>query len=254
MGKSGRGKTTSVRTLNPAETYIISVIPKPLPFPGWKQSYFENYFDENGSEIQGNRMIVFGNDFDLRALSDPKNTANRDKFLNVSNEIVKKLRNISAYLPHIKTIVIDDSQYLMAYEAMAKATETGYGKFNQMALNFFSIIPISQNLRDDIKVFFLHHVDDSDATNVRAKTLGKMIDSTITLEGVFSTVLYADMKTKGGKNEYLIHTQGTEFNTCKSPMGMFINSVIPNDLQYVCDCVDAHNNGQAVPVLPKLAA
>lgn len=129
-----------------------------------------------------------------------------------------------------KTFVIDDSQYLMCFEAFAKAKETGYGKFTDMALHFYNLVQfVIRQTPADVIVYFLHHTDtDSNTGKIRAKTLGKMLDSQLTLEGLFSIVLMA--YTDGKKHVFL--TQSDGYTTCKSPMEM-LPAEMDNDLKAV---------------------
>lgn len=129
-----------------------------------------------------------------------------------------------------KAIAIDDSQYLMAFEAFAKAKETGYGKFTDMALHFYNLIQfIINNTPPDVIVYFLHHVEqDANTGKIKAKTQGKMLDSQLTLEGLFSIVL---MCVTDGKAHSFI-TQSDGMTPCKSPMDMF-PLTMDNDLKAV---------------------
>lgn len=129
-----------------------------------------------------------------------------------------------------KTFVIDDSQYLLCFEAFAKAKDTGYGKFTDMALHFYNLIQfVIRGTAPDVIVYFLHHTEvDSNSGKVKAKTLGKMLDSQLTLEGLFAIVLNC---VTDGKNHSFV-TQSDGFTTAKSPMEMF-DMVIENDLKFV---------------------
>lgn len=126
--------------------------------------------------------------------------------------------------------VIDDSQYLMCFEMFGKAKETGYGKFTDMALHFYNLIQtvISQTTEDTI-VYFLHHIQKSEF-GVKAKTIGKMLDDQLTVEGLFSIVLMAE--NENGK--YFFRTQNSGNDTVKSPIGM-LDPKIDNDLKFVDD-------------------
>lgn len=135
--------------------------------------------------------------------------------------------------PAKKTYVIDDSQYLLAFEQFARAKETGYQKFTDMALNFYNLVQfVINNLPSDVIVYFLHHADTLENGRVKAKTLGKMLDNQLTLEGLFSIVL---MCVADGTSHKFI-TQSDGFNTCKSPMEMFPRE-IDNDLKAVTDTI-----------------
>lgn len=130
--------------------------------------------------------------------------------------------------PNLKRYVIDDSQYLMAFEMFDKAKITGYGKFTDMALNFKGLIDfvIKQTPADCI-VYFLHHTQKTEL-GTKAKTVGKMLDDQLTVEGLFSIVLRA--KFESGKYSFTTQTDGTD--TVKSPMEMF-EKEIDNDLKFV---------------------
>ena len=132
---------------------------------------------------------------------------------------------------NFKTYVIDDSQYLMAFEMFDRAKELGYNKFTDVALNFRGLVDfVIKNTPADTIVYFLHHTETTDTGKVKAKTSGKMLDNQLTLEGLFSIVLLC--KTDG--QEHYFETQSDGYSTCKSPMGMF-DLKIDNDLKMVDD-------------------
>lgn len=131
--------------------------------------------------------------------------------------------------PTKKAYVIDDSQYLLCFEQFARAKETGYQKFTDMALNFYNLVKyVIDNTPDDILVYFLHHTETTDTGKVKAKTLGKMLDNQLTLEGLFSIVLLC--RTDGTK--HVFETQSDGCTTAKTPMDMFPRE-IDNDLKMV---------------------
>lgn len=128
-----------------------------------------------------------------------------------------------------KAYVIDDSQYLLSFEFLAKAKETGFQKFTDMALHFCNLLDTIRNdTSDDTIVYLMHHVEKNDLGTIKAKTIGKMIDEKITLEGLFSIVLLAE--TDGKKHWFT--TQSNGYTTAKSPMEMF-DMTIDNDLNMV---------------------
>lgn len=129
-----------------------------------------------------------------------------------------------------KCFVIDDSQYLLCFESFAKAKETGYGKFTDMALHFYNLVQfVIRQTPADVIVYFLHHTDtDGNTGKVKAKTLGKMLDSQLTLEGLFSIVLICE--TDGKSHSFMTQSDGN--TPAKSPMEMFPLS-IDNDLKMV---------------------
>lgn len=131
--------------------------------------------------------------------------------------------------PSKKAYAIDDSQYLMAFELFDKVNQVGYRKFTDMAVNFKGLIDfIIIRTPPDIIVYFLHHVQKTES-GIKAKTVGKMLDDQLTVEGLFSIVLMAEY-SEGGYH-FRTHTTGTD--TIKSPMGMFDSELIDNDLKFV---------------------
>lgn len=131
--------------------------------------------------------------------------------------------------PKLKTYVIDDSQYLMAFQMFNKAKEVGYNKFTDIALDFRNLIQfIITGVPDDVIVFFLHHTEETDTGKIKAKTIGKMLDNQLTLEGLFSIVLLCE--TDGQTHKFI--TQSDGYTTAKSPMEMF-DLEMDNDLKLV---------------------
>ena len=132
-----------------------------------------------------------------------------------------------------KSYVIDDSQYLMAFESFEHAKETGYGKFTNMAINFYQLVQTAiTKTPDDVIVYFLHHTELSDDGKIKAKTLGKMLDNQLTVEGLFSIVLLCQVE--GSEHYFITNSDGS--NPAKSPMDMFAQK-IPNDLKFVDDTI-----------------
>lgn len=221
VGNSGTGKSTSIRTLDPKSTFIINVARKPLPFRGAKKNYTP--LTKDGDKWVGN----------LYNTSDV-------------NQIANVLKMINAQRPDIQTVVIEDAQYIMAFEAMDRSAEKGYEKFTQMASNFYSVLKNAMNLRDDLKVFVLTHAENTgDALNpsYKIKTIGKMIDSMITVEGLFTYVFFTDVvKGENDVPQYKLITQSDGTTTAKTPMGCFEELRIDNDLQYICNKIDEYNS------------
>lgn len=128
-----------------------------------------------------------------------------------------------------KIYVIDDSQYLLAFEMFDRAKETGYSKFTDIALRFRNMIDyIIKKLPDDVIVYFLHHAEETDSGKIKAKTVGKMLDNQLTVEGLFSIVLYCKIE----EESHIFETQSDGYTTAKSPMEMF-DRIIDNDLKMV---------------------
>lgn len=193
LGESGSGKSASLRNFDPEKVGIFNVAGKPLPFRK-KMNVISSI-----KTAEGFRRVNY-------------------------NDILKTLAK-----GKMKAYVIDDSQYLMAFEELDRAKETGYTKFTEMALNFSGLVRyIIDFLPPDVIVYFLHHVEVTDNGKVKAKTVGKMIDSKLTLEGLFSIVLLCEATNEG----HHFVTQSDGYTTAKSPMDMF-DREIDNDLAFV---------------------
>jgi len=220
IADSGSGKSTSMRTLDPKETFIINIANKPLPFKGWKKNY-----------------TTIGKD-------NPKGNMTS---ASSASGVMSAMAHVNDKMPNIKTLIIDDWQYMSSFEYFDRANEKGYDKFTQIAANLAQVAKMPKDMRDDLTIFFLTHSEESTDVNghrrVKAKTIGKMIDNTLTLEGLFSIVLFGRVK----KDEdtgllYGFDTVNNGENTCKSPMGMFDKPFINNDLQFVKDAIAEYEN------------
>lgn len=136
--------------------------------------------------------------------------------------------------PNRLSYVIDDAQYLMAFESFDKANITGYAKFTEMAKNYEEMLrTIQEDTSTDTIVYVMQHIDTDENGKVKAKTLGKMLDQQLTIEGLFSIVLLA----KADERRHYFVTQSDGTNPCKSPMGMFDDIEIDNDLKMVDDTI-----------------
>lgn len=135
----------------------------------------------------------------------------------------------------------------MAFESFEKTNETGFGKFTTMAVNFYNLVQfVIKQTPPDVIVYFLQHTEKTDDGRIKAKTLGKMLDSQLTLEGLFSIVLLC--RTDGTRHWF--ETQSDGFSTAKSPMGMFERE-IENDLKLVDTLIREYwelGGGESVPV------
>lgn len=139
-------------------------------------------------------------------------------------EVLKAMRETSA-----KVIIVDDSQYLMANEYMRRSTENGFQKFTEIGQHFWALLNNAANLPNDKTVYFLHHTELNANGKEKAKTIGKMLDEKITLEGLFTIVLLAECTDEG----HFFRTASNGMDTVKSPMGMFKDARISNDLKLV---------------------
>ena len=136
-----------------------------------------------------------------------------------------------------KCYVVDDAQYLMAGEFMRTANQTGYQKFTDIALNFWTLIQtVINDTPEDVIVYFLSHIERDICGNEKMKTIGKMLDEKITLEGLFTIVL----KTKVQDGRYMFTTRTSGTDPVKTPIGMFEEATVDNDLKAVDEAIRAY--------------
>lgn len=213
VGATGTGKSTSIKHLDPKETYIINTAKKELPFKGAEKLY--NVDNKNYKEVDD---IV---------------------------EITRLLKTLSEKAPHIKNVVIEDSNYMMAFRMADKANEVGFQKFTILAKDMVDLFREARRLRDDLKIFYFTHpetVEDSgEIVGYKMKTSGKMLDNQIVLEGLFTICLYTHVdEAKDGTVSYSFVTNRYRKYPAKSPDGMFTDIKIPNNLQLVVNTIDEY--------------
>lgn len=213
IGESGTGKSTSLRNLNPTETFIINVCNKPLPFRGYKSQYkaIKSWEDKEGNYYASNDYV----------------------------KIIKMMKTINESRPEIKNLIIDDFQYIMCAEFMARVTERGFDKFSEIGQHAYMIIDLLSALREDLNCFVLSHSEANEHGKMKAKTIGKLLDDKVVLEGRFTMVLQTEISESG----YRFLTQGDKNHIAKSPMGMFEDKYIPNDLAFVVEKMNEYNHG-----------
>ena len=169
----------------------------------------------------------------LNVASKPLPFRNKNK-LKMANKATYAMIKGAVSSGRTPSYVIDDAQYLMAFESFDKVNETGYGKFTQMAKNYEEMLRYIQEDTDpNVIVYVLQHIDKDEDGKIKAKTLGKMLDQQLTVEGLFSIVLLA--QTDGKRHWFVTQSDGT--NPCKSPMEMFETVEIENDLKVVDDTI-----------------
>lgn len=204
IGESGTGKTASLRNLDPANTFLIQSIRKPLSFKkaGWGLL---------GAANKSGNIIV---------------TDNHDQIIAAMHKTRRKI------------IILDDFQYVMANEFMNRSQETGFQKFSDIGRHAWDILNAANNLPADVRVYILCHSVSDEMGHVKLKTIGKLLDDKITVEGMVSIVLRTVVS--GGGYEFRTHNNGQD--TCKTPLGMYDDDSIPNDLAAVdaviCDYYD----------------
>ena len=206
MGDSGSGKTTAFRNIDPKTTMYVDCDKKGLSWKGWKKDF---------------------------------NTDNKNYLVtdspSMARTMLKKINEQPGFA-HIKNIVFDTINGLMVADEMRRSKEKGYDKWQDLATCIYYLIDDALVVRPDLNVFFIAHtqtdMDDTGYKFTHIKTSGKKLDK-IVLESKFSTVLLA--KCIDGK--YLLETQ-SERSTAKSPLGMFENREIPNDINIVLKAIE----------------
>lgn len=199
LGQSGTGKSTSFRNMDPTKTLLIQVVSKPLPFrsKAWKPVK------------DGGNIIVSAN----------------------SQEICAAMRKTQRPI-----ILVDDFQYLLATEFMDRAHEKGYDKFTEMARHYYDVLTTATTLPGEKRVYLLSHTDTSDSGQVKAKTIGKLLDEKITVEGLVTIVL----RTHVINGQYVFSTRNNGADTVKTPLGLFEDEHIPNDLMAVDQAIASY--------------
>lgn len=210
LGKSGTGKSTSIKGLDPKETVVINILGKRLPFKGSNTLYNK----EN------------------------KNLFQRESY----TDIISLIQNISDKATNVKNIILDDFIYVMRKEYFSRARETGYNKYTELAQHFQQIISTCEKLREDLNVFMILHSEDiqSDKTTTgyKVSTVGNLVDNCYNPLEVVPMVLYSSVKYDDkGNTQYGFYThrckEGVVEIPAKTPDEMFDEDFIPNDLGYV---------------------
>ncbi|VVE06825.1 AAA family ATPase [Pandoraea terrigena] len=206
IGESGTGKSTSLRNLNPENTLLIQAVKKPLPFRsgGWKPV------------AKGNGGSVYVTDDSARIVTAMQRT---DK----------------------EIIVIDDFQYVLANEFMRRVTDnevgnSAFAKYNEIARHAWDVLMAATSLADSKRVYILSHTSTDDFGRTKIKTIGKLLDEKIVMEGLVTIVL----RTAVSNGEYMFSTKNNGQDTVKSPLGLFESDLIENDLAMVDEAIAAY--------------
>ena len=219
LGKSGTGKSTSIKGLDSKETVVINVLGKRLPFKGSNSLYNK----EN------------------------KNLFQRDTY----TEIISLVQNISDKAANVKNIILDDVIYVMRKEYFSRAKETGYNKYTELAQHFQQIISTCEKLRDDLNVFMILHSEDVQSdkvtTGYKVSTVGNLVDNCYNPLEVVPMVLYSSIRYDDkGNASYGFYThrckEGTIEIPAKTPDEMFEEDFIPNDLGYIVNKMNEYYN------------
>jgi hypothetical protein len=189
LGKSGAGKSASMMNLDPSKTALISVLGKPLPFRG----KFDQLVTDDSAKIIG---------------------------------AVKATKR--------EIIVIDDANYVMTNMFMRDHAATGGGNsvftlYNNIGDKFWNMIEAVRKIPEDKRVYVMMHEEQNDFGSIRPKTIGKMIDEKVCLEGMFTICLRCIVSN----GKHIFRTQSDGLDVSKAPIGMFDSEEIPNDLAMV---------------------
>ena len=184
IGKSGSGKSASLRNFKKDEIAIANVLGKPLPFKS---------------------------DLDAPKVDD-------------YNVILKAIEKTDK-----KVIVIDDANYLITNEFMNKSSVKGFDKYNEMGNNFFNLINGIKNVDGGKTVYLIMHEDTDDEGNVKPKTIGKLLDDKVNIQGMF-TICIRSMYDNGN---YIFRLKTNGQDCVKTPIGLFDEEQMENDLKAV---------------------
>ena len=209
VGESGVGKSTSIRTLPPEETMIISVIGKSLPFRGAKAKYTKLSSDG----MEGNFYVT-----------------------DDSTSIMRAIKLVNERRPDIKYLVIDDFGYTMTNSFMRRALEVGYRKFSEIGFDAFKVFDVVSNLRGDLFCFIMMHTEIDQNGRYKPKSIGKMVDQYVCIEGKFSCVFHA--VASEGKYRFITNNDGQHM--ARSPMGMYEELLIDNDLLAIVNRINEY--------------
>ena len=223
-GLSNSGKSTSLRHLDPKETFIISCTNKQLQIPGFRKKYTKISLQDG--KLVGNWLV--SNNYET---------------------IGKVLKRISLGRPDIKVICLDDCNYLLSNETFQNATVKGYEKFTILAKNYYDLIQTCQQLRDDLTVVFISHIENTGTEidpEYRLWTTGKMLTNAINLDGLFSYIIYAERYIPDGSDEvsYRFKTRTDGNDTCRSVSGCFKDKYIEPDMKAVIDRINEFELGE----------
>ena len=223
-GFSGSGKSTSLKYLTPESTFIISCTNKQLQIPGFRKKYPKAEIKDK--KLVGNWLIS-------------NNYANIEKIMKI----------ISNTRPEIKTIVIDDANYLLSNETFATALDKGYTKFSVMAKNYYDLLMICQSLRDGLTVVFICHIENAGTEEnpmYKIWTTGKMLSQQVNLDGLFSYLIYSERYKDEESDEikYRFKTRTDGNDTCRTVAGCFEDKYIEPNMKFVIDTVNKFESGE----------
>lgn len=212
IGESGTGKSTSIRNLNPEQTFIINILDKPLPFRGYKNDYKKlapdgltgNYYESDEHE-----------------------------------KILRIIKLVNDKRPDIKNLIIDDFGFTLTNTYMKRARETGYNKFVDIAHNAWEIIKSLRGQRDTLNCIMSMHTEIDQAGRFKPRTIGKMVDQYNLIEGSFTYIFHSLII----ENQYKFLTNNDGSHMAKSSMGCFEDLYVDNDLNQIINLIHDYSMG-----------
>ena len=225
------GKSSSLASLNPNETFIISCTPKQLSIKGFRKNY-KKLIQTKVKNKEGKEVVKLeGNWF----------------YSNDFTKVENIMKIVDTKMPNIKVLVIDDANYLLSQEVMARALEKGYDKHTELAMHYYTLLTNAMNLRDDLIVVFISHIvnDGSDLDpNYKLFTTGKLLDRSVNIDGMFNYLLYAEkiVDSISGEVSYKFRTHSLGPDTCRSTAGCFEDLYIEPDMKLVIDTINNFEN------------
>ena len=210
--ESGTGKSTRLRSLSPAETLIINVLDKPLPFRGHKK----NYIKLSPDGLEGNYY-------------ESDDYAKIKRIIGLVNQKRTEIKNI----------VIDDFGFTITNAFMRRSQERGFDKFTDIGKGAWEIISSLRGLREDLNCIVTMHVDVDVLGKYKPKTIGKMIDQYNIIEGSFTFIFQSEIVD----NKYKFITNHDGQHMAKTPMGCFDEMLIDNDMQIIIEKIQSYNTG-----------
>lgn len=215
LGESGTGKSTAIRTLPPEQTFVVSVEGKTLPFRGSSKSYTKLSSDG----LTGNFYC-----------SDDV------------NQVKRIIQLVNLKRPDIKYLVIDDCGYIVMNQFMRKCLERGYDKYSEIGKSFSDLLSSINDIREDLFCFVTMHIETDANGRTKPKTVGKMLDQYVCIEGKFTYVLHTAVSDR----KYKFITNSDNFSMCKTPMDLFDEQYIDNDLLMVANKIDEYLMGEVI--------
>lgn len=222
LGETGVGKSFSLRTLNPEETFIIQAVRKDMPWKGSRKHYkpFNWVKDESGKVVGAEGNVFASRDYDA----------------------IKQMIQIIDKGSKTKNLILDDIVFCMTGENMAKAMVKGYDKYTEIGSNFANLfLDLAELKRDDLNIIILSH-STTEGDREEMMLTGKMIKEKFNIVGMMTTVLKSIKRINGEEEYYAFTTRNNGYDFVKSPEGMFPNREVPNDMQYVMECMDKYYN------------